>query len=1027
MAEQKTGEGAPTPEDLPFRDVARTLPVPCWISDASGQVVWVNDAWVDYTGLGLDQIARDGLESIHDPAVLPEVRRRLAQARAEGAAAAMAVPLRGRDGRFRPFNVHVSPLKSPDGEITRWFGVNTDISAQIDMENRLRSSEEQLREIYERAGEGMFITDPSGRFLDANPAACKLTGLDRAALLALSVGDLTDRRGLVRLKRAADREDVSGEWRIRRADGEWIYLDVSLRRLSDDRRLGVARDVSERRRMQMRLAEREARFRNLADNLPVMIWDCDATGRVLWRNRQLNAFYGVGPEAVSPPTLEMIHPDDREAGAKVFLDAVRRGTSYSLTARLRRKPGEYRWVRFEGAPKLDDAGKVSGFIGFTLDITEEHDAAARLEQERDALSSQVEAEAARAMEAVRQRQHFWDTSRDLFAIIEVETGAATMINAHAWRETLGYPPEQIIGRRLLDLAFPQDRDPALALKAEMADGQAVHGFENRFVRADGEVVWLSWSAVRDGAFTYAIARDVSEEKRARAALAESERQFRMLVAGVVDYALYMLDPEGRVANWNAGGERIKGYAAADVVGRHFSMFYTEVDRDRGVPKTALETARESGRYEAEGLRVRKDGSLFWANVVIDAIRDEAGELVGFAKITRDITERREAQLALERAHERLAHAQKMEAVGQLTGGVAHDFNNLLMVVGGRAELLRSRLGNDERVTRALDAIEHATKRGQDLTRRLLAFARRQRLQPRSVSLPGHGAALRELVHASLGPSIAVRVDLPETLWPVTVDLSELEIAILNLAVNARDAMPKGGRLDIRARNHTLEGDEELSGDFVALTVSDTGAGIPPDLLDKVCEPFFTTKEVGKGTGLGLSQVYGFAQQSGGRMIIESELGQGVQVTILLPRSQAAPAQQETPPADPAPEGLEVLVVEDNPEVAEVAKSLLEQLGHRAEMVSNAAAAIDRLQAGPAPDLVFSDIVMAGEMDGLALARRVRSAWPELPILLATGYTLNENGLEDFTLLRKPYGLADLSRALGVAIGATRLAEPAAGG
>jgi signal transduction histidine kinase/ActR/RegA family two-component response regulator len=436
-----------------------------------------------------------------------------------------------------------------------------------------------------------------------------------------------------------------------------------------------------------------------------------------------------------------------------------------------------------------------------------------------------------------------------------------------------------------------------------------------------------------------------------------------------------------------------------------------------VPTRALETARAEGRYEAEGWRVRKDGSLFWASVVIDAVRDESAQLVGFAKVTRDMTERRTAQIELQRARDRLAQAQKMEAIGKLTGGVAHDFNNLLMIIGGQGQLLRSRLGVvDPAAVRALDAIELSTRRGRDLTGHLLAFARRQRLNPSEVRLTERAQELRQLIRASVGPDIAVDLDLPGDLWPVEADVSELDLALLNLAVNARDAMPEGGEIHLSGRNRTLSGgglEGELCGDFVALSLADTGAGIPEDVLDKVFEPFFTTKAVDKGTGLGLSQVYGFAQQSGGAATIDSRLGEGARITLYLPRASARSAAADATPRGDRKRGAYVLLVEDNPEVADVAAALLAQLECHVRVAPSAEVAIAMLEAGESPDLLFTDVVMAGRIDGLDLARKVRERWPGMPILLATGYSEAAGRMPrgEFTVLGKPYQLADLDRAL----------------
>src|ERR1700761_7104610 len=341
-------------------------------------------------------------------------------------------------------------------------------------------------------------------------------------------------------------------------------------------------------------------------------------------------------------------------------------------------------------------------------------------------------------------------------------------------------------------------------------------------------------------------------------LFESERSFRLLVENVADYALYMLDPTGIITSWNTGGQRIKGYSADEILGQHFSRFYTETDRANGKPSRALRIAREQGRYEDYGWRVRKDGTVFWASVVIDPIYED-GRLVGFAKITRDMTERREAQLKLEQMQKHLAEAQKLDALGQLTGGVAHDFNNLLMVISGSLHILKKSAADDPKVQRALSAIDTATKRGAALTSQLLTFARRQSVNPQAIDLAERIDAVREVLDTGAGSSVKLAYDYGPGLWPVTVDVSEFETALVNLVINARDAMPNGGTITIGAYNYTPT-DEPNATDYVAVSIKATGVGIAPDVLSKIFDPFFTTKPVGKGTGLGLSQVHGFAHQ-----------------------------------------------------------------------------------------------------------------------------------------------------------------------
>ncbi|MBV9556879.1 MAG: MASE1 domain-containing protein [Pseudolabrys sp.] len=572
---------------------------------------------------------------------------------------------------------------------------------------------------------------------------------------------------------------------------------------------------------------------------------------------------------------------------------------------------------------------------------------------------------------------------------------------------------------------PDDRETVRKNNEKiLASGSSFRG-EERIVRPNGDVRYLQTigEVVRDenGApvRVIGVCRDMTDNRRIESALRESEQNYRLLVRGVHDYAIYMLDTHGRVRNWNIGAERIKQYSAQEIVGQHFSRFYTEEERARDLPNVALETAIREGRYEAQGLRVRKDGTTFFANVVIDAIRDDDGNLIGFAKITRDITEQREAQVALEYSREQLAQAQKMEALGQLTGGIAHDFNNLLMIMGGHAQLLQRRL-TEAKDLQAIDAIRAAAGRGEKLTRQLLAFSRRQTLTPVVVDLRARIGAVREMLSASLRGNIELALDVQDDIWSVEADLGELELALVNVAVNARDAMPEGGKITVSARNVVLKAGSAagpLEGDFVALAVIDTGTGMSPDVMKRVFEPFYTTKPVGKGTGLGLSQVHGFTQQSGGAVTVDSTEGEGTVVTMYLPRSTAVLSDEPAKSASSDPRKLgTILMVEDSREVAEVTSTLLEQLGYRVVRAENAAEALRHLSQGIDFDLLFSDIVMPGQLNGFALAKECAERYPGIPILLTSGYNDAAQAAEhDFPILRKPYDMAALEEAVAASL------------
>jgi PAS domain S-box-containing protein len=474
---------------------------------------------------------------------------------------------------------------------------------------------------------------------------------------------------------------------------------------------------------------------------------------------------------------------------------------------------------------------------------------------------------------------------------------------------------------------------------------------------------------------------------------------RLLVEAVVDYAIFMLDTSGIVSSWNLGAERIKGYRRSEIIGQHFSRFYTEEDRAAGEPEKALATARAEGRFEKEGWRVRKDGTRFRANVVIDTIRNEDGAVIGFAKITRDITETRQAQEELAQAREALAQLQKMEAVGQLTGGLAHDFNNLLAGISGSLDLIQSRLaqGRLSEVDRFVVAAQGATRRAASLTHRLLAFSRRQTLDPRAVDVNRLVAGMADLINRTVGPSVSVEVVAAAGLWTTLVDANQLENALLNLCINARDAMPDGGRIVIETANGWV--DDRLAklrditaGQYVTLSVTDTGTGMTPEVMARAFDPFFTTKPLGMGTGLGLSMIYGFTKQSGGHTQIYSEVGQGTRVALFLPRHFG---KGESPTVETAPiqlprsaEGRTVLVVDDEPTVRMLISEVLGELGHAAIEAKDGSEGLKILRTRKNVDLLISDVGLPGGMNGRQLADAGKTLKPGLKVLFITGYAEN---------------------------------------
>jgi PAS domain S-box-containing protein len=602
------------------------------------------------------------------------------------------------------------------------------------------------------------------------------------------------------------------------------------------------------------------------------------------------------------------------------------------------------------------------------------------------------------------------------------SGIVTTWNPGAQRFK-GYAANEIIGQHFSRFYTEDDRKTGLPNRAlETAEREGKFEAEGWRVRKDGSRFWayVVIDPIRDRSgqiIGFAkITRDLTERKAAEQVLHRSEEQFRLLVQGVSDYAIYLLDLEGNITSWNLGAQRIKGYFANEIIGQHFSRFYTDEDRAAGLPQLALETVRKQGRFEKEAWRVRKDGSRFWAHVIIDPIRDDEGSAIGYAKITRDITERRKAEEELQKAREFSLQAQKLEAIGQLTGGIAHDFNNLLMAVLGSLELLRKRLSDDPKSIALLENAAQGAQRGTTLTKRMLAFARNYEMKKEPIDIPTLVHGMKELVERSMGPSFNMEIRFPLSLNPVEADANQLELALLNLSLNARDAMADGGDIILAAREENISAGHRSglkAGRYIRLSMTDTGEGMDQETLLKATEPFFTTKGVGKGTGLGLSMVHGFAEQSGGRLILHSQKGSGTTAELLL---RVAKASEKPIPATPTPPAkalrpLTILAVDDDALVLMNTVHMLEDLGHTVFEAYSGYEALEILRREDGIDLVVTDQAMP-KMTGTELAKIIKREWPDIPVLLATGYADRVRG-DDIGLpkLTKPYMQRELAEAI----------------
>ncbi|WON74140.1 PAS domain S-box protein [Nitrosospira sp. Is2] len=588
----------------------------------------------------------------------------------------------------------------------------------------------------------------------------------------------------------------------------------------------------------------------------------------------------------------------------------------------------------------------------------------------------------------------------------------------------GYTADEIIGQHFSRFYIEEDQStnlPARALQTALSQGR----FEDEGwrLRKDGRRFWASvvidpiWDDERALVGFAKITRDITERKEAAEALHATEEQFRLLVQSVTDYAIYMLSPDGVITNWNAGAVRIKGYQHAEAVGTNFSQFYTEEDRVAGLPMAALKTAAEVGRFEGEGWRIRKDGSRFWAHVVIDPIKNALGVLIGYAKVTRDITERRQAAEALERAKEALFQSQKLEAIGTLTGGIAHDFNNLLSVIINGIEILTKEIQTPISA-KVLETMRRSATQGANLTQQLLTFARKQPLKQDKYNVNSVIGSFEAVLRRASKGSINFRMQLDPLLPLAIIDVSQFEAALLNLIINARDAMPDGGIITLSTEQVELHENavEQLpAGRYVKVTVSDTGMGMTPAVATQAVEPFFTTKEVGKGTGMGLSQVYGTIKQFGGGLKIETAVGKGTAISLFVPAQEGDANEGRE---DSTTGNETALVVDDQPEVLDMTLQLFRNMGYKVLSANNGEDALTILERMPNVNVLFSDVVMPG-ISGIELARKARGLIPNIKIILASGYhgrslTTENADAEDYKFIKKPYHLSEIAKILRMA-------------
>lgn len=854
----------------------------------------------------------------------------------------------------------------------------------------------------------------------------------------------------------------------RHGEPETVTFDIAYSAVPDEDGnvagvLCIVNETTERTRAEQRLTESEARFRNMADHAPVMMWVVDQSGYCTYLNSRWYQYTGQTPEqAEGYGWLDATHPDDKEPATRTFLDALARQEGFRLEYRLRRGDGVYRWAIDAAEPRFSPDGHFLGYIGSVIDIDERHEIEQKLWESENglrALTNSID-------------QMVWSTRPD---------GFHDFYNTR-WYEFTGVEAGSTDGAGWSDLFHPDDRERAWSLWRQSLENGKPYHIEYRLRHHSGQYRWVIGRANpitnSEGKIArwYGTCTDVHELK--------SAELNRSAIVAFDEMAARLHEPDAIIkAGLETVGQTIKvGRAGYGTIDEKTETVHIRHDwavdgmpvlpglqkfRDFGQPLDGLKrgeavvindaslderTRDQQDNFDAISARssvsvpLRERNGLVavlfvnnptptdWSVEELTFLKDMAGRIRNSVERRRaendlrQLTDNLEEQVArrteeLRKSEERLKQSQKLETIGKLTGGVAHDFNNLLQVVAGNLQLLQKDVAGNDRAERRVTNAMAGVSRGAKLASQLLAFGRRQPLDPKVINVGRFLRDMDDMLRRSIGEAVEIETIIGGGLWNCLADPTQVENAILNLAINARDAMSGQGKLTIEVGNAYLDDDyaekhEDVStGQYVMISVTDTGSGIPPDVLDQVFEPFFSTKPEGKGTGLGLSMVFGFVKQSGGHVKIYSEVGHGTTVRMYLPRANATEDRETVSLSGPVVGGTEtILVAEDDDEVRSTVVETLTDLGYKVLKAPNADAALVVIEAGVPIDLLFTDVVMPGTMKSPELARRAKERLPDIAVLYTSGYTENsivhdgrlDPGVE---LLSKPYTREALAKKL----------------
>jgi len=894
-----------------------------------------------------------------------------------------------RRGRPEPvwMDLDYSPVLDEAGQPVGVIAIVIETTQKILARRVLSDSEAQLRRAQEAGGVGLFSIDIRRNELRGTPEFYRLFGLPQ-----VEVAPPEDIQRLVRpedktaisdaASRASGQAPLDVEYRIRRADdgreriiarrGEYERDDAG----RPIRLIGAVQDVTDRRAEQRALEQSEAQFRALTQALPNQVWTAAPTGDLDWFNARILDDSGMSQDQLlGEGWTALVHPEDLPATAERWAASLASGETYQNEFRLRDRDGRYRWYLSRAVPLRDVAGDVARWVGTNTDIHEQKLAEAQ---------------------STRDRDRMWAMSPDLMLVCDYD-GLITAANPTATR-LLGWALDEFVGRKLAELIHPADLESTAAELGKLAAGRTTLAFENRYRTKDGGYRLLDWTAVPEAGRVHAVGRDITKER----AIARDQERFWTLSPVLKIVAA----EDGLIAAINPAWTHVLGWSDAETLGRTLDHFLAAEDRETG--EAILQRLARGERVRDEQITLEAKGGE--RRHVVWTFAGEADTVYGFG---RDVSEQRVAE-------EALRQSQKMEAVGQLTGGIAHDFNNLLQGITGSLDLVQKRIsqGRLSELDRFVTGAMKSANRASALTHRLLAFSRRQPLDPRPVRANPLVASMEDLLRRTLGERIELELVLAGGLWTTRCDPNQLESAILNLAINARDAMPDGGTLTIETCNAHLDSQyaarqrEVAPGQYVCICVTDTGVGMDDATIARAFEPFFTTKPIGQGTGLGLSMIYGFARQSEGYAKIYSEVGKGTTFKLYLPRFRGPTEEDHALPelseVHQAQADETVLVVEDEPVVRGLIVEILSDLGYRAIEAGDGNEGLEILQSKRKIDLMITDMGLPG-LNGRQIADAGRQLRPELRVLFMTGYAENAALASGFlepgmAMITKPFAM-----------------------